>query len=162
RDRWLLGGEWDHDRTFNGQLPTAEIIDKYVLDRPVFLRRYDGHMAVVNSRALKLAGITADTPDPAGGVIYRKPGSKAPRGVLRDSAMGLVDRLIPAPSEEEIVEAIKAVLVEAHQVGVTSVVDMDGSAAATRRRLLRLYQQLARAGQLTLRIDLRWPLADWK
>src|SRR5262249_6691700 len=67
-----------------------------------------------------------------------------------------------APSEEEIVEAIKAVLVEAHQVGVTSVVDMDGSAAATRRRLLRLYQQLARAGQLTLRIDLRWPLADWK
>src|SRR5207244_3539196 len=61
RDRWLTGGEWDHDRTFNGVLPTAELIDKYVRDRPVFLRRYDGHMGVVNSRVLKLAGITADS-----------------------------------------------------------------------------------------------------
>src|SRR6202011_1911188 len=58
RDRWLIGGEWDHDRTFGGQLPGAELIDKYVPDRPVFLRRYDGHMAVVNSRVLKMAGIT--------------------------------------------------------------------------------------------------------
>ena len=90
RDRWLLGGEWDHDRTFAGQLPTAELIDKYVPDRPVFLRRYDGHMAVVNSRVLKLAGITAETPDPPGGVIYRKPGGNEPTGVLRDNAMGLV------------------------------------------------------------------------
>ena len=162
RDRWLLGGEWDHDRTFHGQLPTAELLDKYVPDRPVFLRRYDGHMAVANTRALKLAGITAETPDPAGGVIYRQPGGKQPTGVLRDNAMGLVDRLIPAPAEEEIIEAIRQVLCEARQVGVTSVVDMDGSGAATRRRLFRLFQQLARAGELTLRIDLRWPLADWK
>src|SRR5205085_9885811 len=54
RDRWLLGGEWDHDRTFGGKLPTAGLVDKYVRDRPVFLTRYDGHMAVVNSRVLKL------------------------------------------------------------------------------------------------------------
>src|SRR5205085_8973755 len=65
RDRWLLGGEWDHDRTFKGVLPTAQLIDKYVAGRPVYLRRYDGHMAVVNSRVLKMAGITAETPDPA-------------------------------------------------------------------------------------------------
>ena len=91
RDRWLLGGEWDHDRTFAGRLPTAELIDKYVRDRPVFLRRYDGHMAVVNSRVLHLAGIRAETPDPPGGVIYRKPGSRQPSGVLRDNAMALVD-----------------------------------------------------------------------
>src|SRR5262245_18785619 len=91
RDRWLLGGEWDHDRTFNGQLPTAALLDKYVPDRPVMLRRYDGHMAVANTRALQLAGITAATPDPPGGVIYRKPGSQEPSGVLRDNAMGLVD-----------------------------------------------------------------------
>src|SRR4051794_21379930 len=76
RDRWLLGGEWDHDRTFKGVLPTAKLIDRYVADRPVFLRRYDGHMAVVNSRVLKMARITAETPDPAGGVIYRRPGTK--------------------------------------------------------------------------------------
>src|SRR5205814_8927523 len=61
RDGWLLGGEWDHDRTFGGRLPTAELIDKYVPERPVFLRRYDGHMAVVNSRVLRLAGLKAET-----------------------------------------------------------------------------------------------------
>ncbi|HEY1378552.1 MAG TPA: amidohydrolase family protein, partial [Gemmataceae bacterium] len=127
RDRWLVGGEWDHDRTFNGQLPTAELIDKYVPDRPVFLRRYDGHMGVANTRALRLATITAATPDPPGGVIYRKPGSREPAGVLRDNAMGLVDRLIPDPTEDEIVEAVRAALAEARQCGVTSVQDMDGS-----------------------------------
>jgi predicted amidohydrolase YtcJ len=162
RDRWLLGGEWDHDRTFGGKLPTAELIDRYVRDRPVFLRRYDGHMGIVNSHVLKLANITAETPDPPGGVIYRKPGSKEPTGLLRDNAMGLVDRLIPAPSDDAIAEGVKAALAEARQVGVTSVQDMDGSGAATRRKLFRLYQQLERSGQLTLRIDLRWPLADWK
>ncbi len=162
RDRWLLGGEWDHDRTFGGQLPSANLLDKYVADRPVFLRRYDGHMAVVNSRVLKLAGITAQTPDPPGGIIYRKPGSQEPSGVLRDHAMGLVDRLVPPSSDEEIAEAVRAALAEAARSGVTSVQDMDGSGAATRRKLFRLYQHLARSGQLTVRIDLRWPLAEWR
>ncbi len=161
RDRWLLGGEWDHDRTFAGQLPTAELIDKYVAERPVFLRRYDGHMAVVNTRVLRLAGITAETPDPPGGVIYRKTGSREPSGVLRDNAMALVERLVPTTTEEQIIEGVRGALAEARQVGVTSAQDMDGSDPATRRRLFRLYQQLARQDQLTLRVDLRWPLADW-
>src|SRR5438552_10715336 len=87
RDRWLTGGEWDHDRTFKGELPTAELIDKYVPNRPVFLRRYDGHMGVVNTHVLRMANITAQTPDPAGGVIYRKADSKEPTGLLRDNAM---------------------------------------------------------------------------
>ncbi len=162
RDRWLLGGEWDHDRTFGGQLPSAELIDKYVPDRPVFLRRYDGHMAVVNSRVLQLAGISADTPDPPGGVIYRKRGSRQPSGVLRDNAMSLVERQVPKATEEEIIDAVRAALAEARQVGVTSMQDMDGSDAVTRRRLFRLYQELAKQGKLTARIDLRWPLADWR
>ncbi len=162
RDRWLLGGEWDHDRTFGGRLPTAELLDKYVPDRPVFLRRYDGHMAVANSRVLAMAGITAKTADPPGGVVYRKPGTREPSGLLRDNAMGLVDALVPAPSETEIIEAVRAALAEARQVGVTSVQDMDGSGPATRRTLFRVYQQLARDGKLTLRVDLRWPLGDWE
>src|SRR5262249_34636810 len=98
RDRWMLGGEWDHDRAFKGTLPTAELIDKYVAKRPVFLRRYDGHMGVANTAALKLAGITAETPDPPGGVIYRKPGTKEPTGLLRDNAMDLVDKRLPPPT----------------------------------------------------------------
>jgi predicted amidohydrolase YtcJ len=162
RDRWLLGGEWDHDRTFNGQLPTAELIDRYVSDRPVFLRRYDGHMGIANTRALRMAGITAAMAEPSGGVIYRKPNSKEPTGLLRDNAMDLIDRVIPEPSEAEIVESVKAALAEARQAGVTAVQDMDGSDGPTRRRLLRLYQQLTRSGQLTLRVDFRWPIALWE
>jgi predicted amidohydrolase YtcJ len=162
RDRWMLGGEWDHDRTFGGKLPTAALLDKYVPDRPVFLRRYDGHMAVANTMALRKAGITAKKRDPAGGIIYRKPGSREPSGLLRDNAMGLVEEHVPAPTRAEIVEAVRAALAEARQVGVTSVQDMDGSDADTRRRLFHLYQQMARTGTLTLRIDLRWPISEWE
>jgi predicted amidohydrolase YtcJ len=162
RDRWLVGGEWDHDRTFQGRLPTAELIDRYVADRPVFLRRYDGHMGVVNSLVLKMAGIMEQTADPAGGVIYRLSGSKKPSGLLRDNAMDLVAGLIPAPSEAEVAEGVTAALKEAAQNGVTSVQDMEGSDDATRHKLFRLYQQLAKSGQLTLRVDLRWPIAEWQ
>src|SRR5262249_31570967 len=162
RDRWMLGGEWDHDRALKGELPTAELLDKYVPDRPVFLRRYDGHMGLVTSRVLKLAGITKDTSDPPGGVIYRKPGTKEPTGLLRDNAMGLVERHVPATTDEEIAEGVRAALDEARQFGVTSVQDMDGSDLPTRRKLFKLYQQMAKSGKLTCRIDLRWPLAEWE
>lgn len=161
RDRWMLGGEWDHDRALAGKLPTAALIDKYVKDRPVFLRRYDGHMGVINSRALQMAGITEKTSDPAGGVIYRDAAGK-PTGLLRDNAMDLVERLIPAPDEGEIAEAIRAALDEARRNGVTSVQDMDGSDAETRRKLFRIYQALAKEGKLSVRVDLRWPLAAWR
>jgi predicted amidohydrolase YtcJ len=159
--RWLLGGNWDHDRTFAGKLPTAAVIDKFVPDRPVFLNRYDGHMALVSSKVLKLAGISEDTPDPAGGVIYRRPGTRWPTGLLRDNAMGLITRLIPEPAEAEIAEAVRAALAEARRVGVTSIQDMDGSGPATRRLLLHLYQRMARSGQLTARIKLYFPLGAW-
>src|SRR5438128_5805038 len=158
---WMTGGAWYHDRTFAGMLPTAEMLDKYVPERPVFLRRYDGHMALVNTKALKLAGINEATPDPTGGVIYRKPGTKEPTGLLRDKAMGLVSGLVPPPSETEIIDALRAALAEARRVGVTSVQDMDGSDAGTRRRLLRLLQTMARSGQLSLRVRLYFPLSAW-
>jgi predicted amidohydrolase YtcJ len=159
--RWLLGGNWDHDRTFGGELPTAAILDKYVKDRPVFLPRYDGHMALANSLALKMAGITGDTPDPVGGVIYRKPGTKEPTGLLRDKAMSLVGGLIPPPSDGEILDGAQAALGECRKVGITSVQDMDGSGAATRKTYFGLLQNLARAAKLTLRVRIYWPLGAW-
>lgn len=162
RDQWMLGGEWDHDRALRGQLPTAALIDRFVKDRPVFLRRYDGHMAVANTRALQLAGITKETKEIAGGVIYRDPTSREPTGLLRDTAMSLVEKVIPPPTEEMIVEAVKRALTELASNGITSVQDMDGSDAVTRRRLFRLYQRLEQTGQLTCRIDLRWPLLNWR
>jgi predicted amidohydrolase YtcJ len=160
-DRWLTGGEWDHDRALNGVLPSAELIDKYVPNRPVFLRRYDGHMGVANSRALKMAGITAKSPEVPGGVIYRKPDSKEPTGVLRDNAMGLVERLVPADSDSAIGEAVLAALKEIRREGVTSVEDMDGGDPEARRKLFKLYQTMARNGQLTVRVGLRWPISAW-
>jgi predicted amidohydrolase YtcJ len=162
RDRWMLGGGWDHDRALSGVLPTAELIDKYVPNRPVYLNRYDGHMAIVNTVVLKLAGITAATKDPPGGVIYRKPGTQEPTGLLRDNAMGLVSRHVPPISAEEILESVQAGLADARRFGVTSIEDMDGSGPAAKRQLLRVYQELARQGKLTSRISLRWPLADWE
>jgi predicted amidohydrolase YtcJ len=162
RGRWIIGGLWDHDRTFKGELPTAATIDKAVKDRPVFIRRYDGHMGLANSAALKLAGITAATKDPPGGVIYRLADGKTPSGILKDNAMSLVERLIPEPDDEEILEAVLAAQKAAAEVGVTSVQDLDGSGPETRRKLFRIYQKLARDGKLTCRIDLRWPIAAYK
>ncbi len=162
RDRWMLGGNFDHDRAFNGKLPTAATIDKYVKNRPVFLRRYDGHMAVVNTAALKLANVSADTKDPPGGVIERLADGMTPSGVLKDNAMDLVDKLIPEPGDDEIAEAVRASMHAAASVGVTSVQDMEGSSPATRRKLLRVLQQLARRGELTCRIDVRWPIGGQK
>jgi predicted amidohydrolase YtcJ len=162
RDRWLLGGEWDHDRTFAGRLPTAAMLDKYVPDRPAFLVRYDGHMALANGKALRLAGVSAETPDPPGGVVYRKAGGREPTGLLRDNAMGLVSAIIPPPSEGEIESAVEAALDELRRQGVTSVQDMDGSGGSVRRALLRLYQRLARSGRMTVRVRLYWPLSAWR
>jgi hypothetical protein len=154
---WITGGTWDHDNWPGGRLPTAELIDRYVPDRPVFVTRYDGHMSVANSLALKLAGITAQTPDPPGGVIVRKPGTREPAGVLKDAAQDLVQRVIPPPSEADIRRALEAALAEARRVGVTSLTDMDLTPTT-----LRIYQDLLGEGRLTARIDGRWPLRRWK
>jgi predicted amidohydrolase YtcJ len=158
RDRWIVGGNWDHDRAFGGQLPTATTVDKYVKNRPVFIRRYDGHMALANTAALNLAGVTADTKEVPGGVIFRLPDGRTPSGVLKDNAMSLVGRLVPEPDLGEIAEAVLAAQKHAAEVGVTSVQDMDGSGAETRRRHFRTLQRLARDGRLTCRVDLRWPI----
>jgi predicted amidohydrolase YtcJ len=163
--RWMLGGNWDHDRTFGGALPTAAILDKYILtNRPVFLRRYDGHMALANKHVLKLAGITEQTVDPSGGEIVRLPGGKEPSGILRDNAMDLVTGrgIIPQADDETIVEGVRRALLEARSVGVTAIDDIDGSGRSTRYKLWRLYQALEKKGELTCRVRLFWPLAEWQ
>ena len=84
---WITGGNWDHDKFPGGELPTAALIDRYCADRPVFVSRFDGHMAVANGMALRLGGITATTDDPVGGTIVRRRGAREPAGVLKDAAM---------------------------------------------------------------------------
>jgi predicted amidohydrolase YtcJ len=158
RGRWILGGNWDHDRTFAGKLPDAAMVDRYVRERPVFIRRYDGHMALANSKALQLAGVTAAAADPVGGVVVRQKDGKSPSGVLRDNAMSLLDKVIPPATEEEVAEAVRAALAEARSLGVTTLQDMDGGDARTRKYLLRVLQRLVRAGELTARVDVRRPI----
>ena len=154
---WITSGNWDHDNWPGGNLPTAALIDKYVPDRPVFVTRYDGHMSVANSLALKMAGVTAETQDPVGGVIVRKSGSQEPDGVLKDTAQSLVGRVIPGHSKAELRQILTAALEHAARNGVTSLQDMNlGS------RTLKIYQDMARENKLPVRVDGRWPLSDWR
>jgi hypothetical protein len=113
-------------------------------------------MALANSQALQLAGITRDTPDPPGGTIVRDAAGE-PTGVLKDAAMGPLVRAIPAPSEDQIADAVRAAMRYAAENGVTSVQDM--SAAP---EILRVYQKLLARGELTVRISGHQPLATWE
>jgi predicted amidohydrolase YtcJ len=119
--RWLRGGNWDEEAWPSHTLPTRWQIDSVTPATPVFLRRYDGHAALANSLALKLAGVTRDTPAPPDGVIVHDPATGEPTGVLKDGAIGLVAKAIPRPSDAEMEEALRAALGEAGRVGVTSV-----------------------------------------
>src|SRR5258708_38990344 len=101
KGRWILNGEWDHERWPGTHLPTRETIDAAAPDHPVFVNRLDGHMALANSLALKLAGITKETPDPLGGVIVRDEKTGNPTGVLKDAAEGLIEHIIPQKTFEE-------------------------------------------------------------
>lgn len=154
--RWITGGEWDHENWSPAVLPTRQLIDPVSGDHPVFVSRLDGHMGVANSLALKLAGVTRHTDDPPGGTIVRDANGE-PTGVLKDAAQGLVERAMPAPGDDEIADALKAAMRYANERGVTSVQDM--SAAP---EVLRVYQKLLRAGELTVRVSGHQPLATWK
>lgn len=102
--KWILGGSWDEQR-MGGQLPTHEWIDAVTPDTPVAVPRTDLHSYLLNSVALKLAGITRDTPDPAGGMIIRDAQGN-PTGVLKDNAKALVERVIPAMSDADTDETM--------------------------------------------------------
>jgi predicted amidohydrolase YtcJ len=154
--RWITGGDWDHDNWPGGDLPTKEMIDGFTPSTPVFVNRYDGHMALANSFAMKLAGITKQTPDPSGGTIVRDSKTGEPTGVLKDEAMNLVYQHIPDPSEEEMLEAARLALAEARKNGITSIQDVSSTSD------VRVYQILKRRGELTARFHCRLPLAQWE
>jgi predicted amidohydrolase YtcJ len=96
---WILGRGWDQNRWPGKQFPTATPLDAAIADHPVWLRRVDGHAGLANSAAMRIAGVTASTPDPEGGRILRD-ASGNPTGVFVDGAQDLIDRAVPAPSFE--------------------------------------------------------------
>ncbi|HTY38058.1 MAG TPA: amidohydrolase [Bacteroidota bacterium] len=153
--RWITGGDWDHDNWPGGNLPTKELIDRFTQQTPVFVNRYDGHMALANSYVLRIAGIDKKTPDPPGGTIVRDKKSGEPTGILKDAAMSLVYQHIPDPSEQEMVEAAKLALAEARKYGVTSIQDVSSGAD------VHVYQILRDRGELTSRFHCRVPMSQW-
>jgi len=163
--RWMQGGDWDEEAWASEKLPTRWLIDPVTPHTPVFISRYDGHAVLANSLALKLAGITKDTPDPSGGVIVRDPKSGEPTGVLKDEALVLVTKVIPRPSESEMEEALRAALKEAARVGLTSIHDITVGPEAWNGNFTGEIELLRRAeleGWLTCRIYAITPIANWK
>ncbi|MGB2868911.1 MAG: amidohydrolase [Bacteroidota bacterium] len=154
--RWITGGDWDHDSWPGGNLPTKELVDRYTPTTPVFVNRYDGHMALANSYALKLAGVTRGTQSPEGGTIVKDARTGEPTGVLKDDAMGFVYRVVPGPGEHEMLEAARGALAEARKFGLTSIQDMSSAAD------LRTYQKLKADGELTARFYSRLPISQWQ
>lgn len=152
---WIVGGGWDHESWPGATLPTRQLIDDVAPDHPVFLWRLDGHMAVANSAALALAGVTRDTAAPAGGEIVRDASGNV-AGVLKDAAMGLVFAKIPASSPAELDRAVDAALVVAGRCGVTSIQDIGTF------EHLDAFRRAKASGRLSLRVSLRTPLADWE
>jgi predicted amidohydrolase YtcJ len=146
KGEWIQGGDWDETKWNPLSLPTKELIDPVTPDNPVFVSRYDGHSALANSAALRLAGITSQTPDPPGGVIVRDPQGN-PTGDLKDAATDLVFKVIPALSHEQRLRAVRRALEYAASLGVTSVQNMDPDYAD-----IAAYAELLQNGELTTRI----------
>lgn len=155
-NRWITGGDWDHELWPGAPLPTRELIDPETRENPVFVSRLDGHMGLANSVALHLAGITKQTPDPPGGTIVRDAKTGEPTGVLKDAAQGLVEAMMPKPTDAEYDEALRAALADAARVGVTSIQDI------TLWDQYPVYQRFRDAGKLTVRIYARTPMREWK
>ena len=143
---WVTGRGWYY-QPFPGGLPTRQILDALVADRPAYMTAYDGHTAWVNTQALTLAGVNRRTPNPKNGVIVKDPRTGEPTGVLKEAAMRLVSRHLPAPTRDDQLRALRAAIREAHRVGVTSVQNASGSADE-----FDLYDTLRRDGDLQLRV----------
>lgn len=156
KGQWITGGDWDHENWPSGELPDREWIDSVTRDNPVMISRLDGHMALANSLALQLGGVTKETTDPDGGLIVRHSQTGEPTGILKDAAMSLVSRRIPGISFEARLRAVKAATDYAASLGVTSVQDMSGASDVS------VFRELHQRGELKTRIYAFAPLPAWQ
>ena len=156
KGEWILGGRWDETKWPKPELPTKELVDPVTGDTPIFVERYDGHEALANSVAMKLAGIDAKTPDVPGGVIMRD-ASGNPTGVFKDAAMPLIYKAIPPMTHEQRLRAARGALKHAASLGVTSVQHMNPEFAD-----VAAYSELAEKGELTTRIYAVPMETDWR
>jgi predicted amidohydrolase YtcJ len=143
---WILGRSWDQNMWPDTHWPTHEALDRAAPHNPVYLTRVDGHAAMVNQAALDIAGVTAKTPDPAGGRLIRD-AHNTPTGVLVDGAMRLVGPKIPPPTTEQLEQQILLADAECRRLGLTTVHDAGTDGAA-----VEAYKRLIDAGKLRTRL----------
>jgi predicted amidohydrolase YtcJ len=151
----IRGKQWAHALFPNGKMP-REFIDEAVADRPVLLVAESGHNVSVNSKALELAGITKDTPNPDGGVIDRDPRTGEATGYLSEEAVGLVGKLISVPSNESWYQGLTRGLDDLRAVGTTSITDAKVSPGA-----LIGYRRLEDQSKLNMRVQACLSMHDY-
>ena len=156
KGEWIKSGNWDHEAWEVKELPTKEMVDDFSKETPMFVDRFDGHMALANSKALALAGITKDTKSPDGGEIVKDQKNGEPTGVLKDAAMFLIYDIIPSTSPEQKIKYIQRALQEARENGITSVQDI------TFQPDLIAYQTLEKEDKLTCRFYTRLPISSYE
>lgn len=142
---WITGMGWTYPTFGPAALPDKKILDQVVPDRPVYLVAFDGHSSWANSKALAMAGITRNTPDPPNGRIVRDANGEA-TGALKESAGQLVAKFIPQPTKDERLAALRMGMHEANKHGLVRA-----HSAGQDFEWLPLYDQLRRSGELTLR-----------
>lgn len=143
---WIVGQGWNEGYFDDGRLPTRHDLDPATGQHPVILMRFF-NTDVVNTVALRLAGIDRSTPDPDGGRIERDADGE-PNGLLRASAKAAVRSLMPRPGLEEMLAYLRLAYAEVHRYGIASVVE-----PGLRPEEIRAYQASYRAGELTLRVN---------
>jgi predicted amidohydrolase YtcJ len=156
KNEWILGGRWDETKWPKQELPTKALVDPVTGDTPIFVERYDGHEALANSAAMKLAGIDARTQEVPGGVIMRDANGN-PTGIFKDAAMPLIFKAIPQMTNEQRLRATRDAMKHAASVGVTSVQHMNPEFAD-----VAAYSELAEKGELTTRIYAAPMETEWR
>lgn len=147
-DGWILGRGYDESSLDERRHPTRADLDNVSADRPLALTRICGHIMALNTKALELAGITANTPDPAGGVVERDEHGN-PTGILKETAMAFVNRVIPQVTDEQFAQAIEACHQHQLELGITSATD-----PLITPFHLRIYRQMEAAHRLRVRTNL--------
>ena len=142
---WIVGGGWDETLWPVKSPPTRRDVDAVTTDHPVFVNRVDGHIAVANTRALQLAGITRESHAPRGGKIDRDPTGQ-PNGILRETARDAVTAVIPKPTHDKRRQGVEAALQDLANSGITSAQDNSSW------QDFQIYEELEREGKLTARI----------
>lgn len=151
---WILNGDWDQQQFDPPEMPRKDWIDPVTPHNPVFVNRHDGHMALANSAALEIAGITKETVPPPGGEILKDPQTGEPTGILKDEAMRLVSAHIPEPSISEQKKAARTALRHASKMGLTSIHEM---AYASN---FEVYRELFQENSLTARLRVYFSMAE--